>query len=108
MANGKIAITDKHRAETLMDYFKRVYRSSRGDEARNPLADNMGSKLQMLLASEEKVRTELKILGKHKVVDPDEIHPAIVQSLSEVILVPVIDLFASKLDLNMINSGTYN
>ncbi|VDP89160.1 unnamed protein product [Echinostoma caproni] len=38
MANGNIASTDNDRAETLMDYFKSVYRSSQGDGARNPLS----------------------------------------------------------------------
>ncbi|VDP48587.1 unnamed protein product, partial [Echinostoma caproni] len=59
MANGNIASTDKDRAETLMDYFKSVYRSSPDDGDRIPLVDTIGNELQVLLVGEKEVRTEL-------------------------------------------------
>ncbi|VDP25410.1 unnamed protein product [Echinostoma caproni] len=55
MANGNIASTDSDRAETLMDYFKSVYRSSQGNGVRNPMVDNTGNELQMLILNDEDV-----------------------------------------------------
>ncbi|VDP93149.1 unnamed protein product [Echinostoma caproni] len=102
MANGNIASTDKDRDETLMDYFKSIYRSSQCDGAWNPLVDTIGNDLQMLIVSGEKLRAELKSLSKHKGTGPNEIHPAIVQPLAEFIPGPVTDLFKASLNSGVV------
>ncbi|VDP96069.1 unnamed protein product [Echinostoma caproni] len=102
MANGNIASTDKDRAEALMDYFKSVYRSSPDDGVRNHMVDTIGNEMRVLIVSKEEVRTELTSLCKHKAAGPDEIHPAIVQPLAEVILGPVTDLFKVSLTAGVV------
>ncbi|VDP93643.1 unnamed protein product [Echinostoma caproni] len=97
MAKGNIASTDEDSAETLMDYFKSVYRPFQGNGVRNPLVDTNEHELQMVLLREDKMRTKLRNLSKHEVVSPDEIHPAIVQPLAE-----VTELFKTSLNSGVV------
>ena len=98
MSDGTRALNDEAKANTLLAFFKSVYRNSNVDvnalptlECRAPVM------IGELMVSEEEVLHELGSLNKHKAAGPDGIHPAIIQPLAAVLQIAVTQLFESSL-----------
>ena len=98
MPDGRQAFEEKDKADTLMAFFKSVYRQPNMVEDRAQLlVDDTVPQLSEWTVDPAEVGRELRMLNKHKVAGPDGIHPAIVQSLAEILQDPVTKLFEASL-----------
>ena len=95
--DGSQAIDDRDKANTLLAFFKSVYRPQmNASQADTGLAGTTPS-ISELSVSEDEVLGELKALNKYKAAGPDGIHPAIVQPLAEILAGPITALFRESL-----------
>ena len=98
MPDGRSAQNDQDKANTLVRFFKSVYRNPTSAQCQEAQSIRGMPTISEISVREADVLRELKSLKKHKSAGPDGIHPAIVQPLAEILAGPVFALFRQSLE----------
>ncbi|MES9976550.1 MAG: endonuclease/exonuclease/phosphatase family protein, partial [Candidatus Thiodiazotropha sp.] len=87
MEGGRVMATeDSQKAQTLMSFFQSVYRPplELSREKLSALSERE-TKFSMISITENDVFAQINSLDRHKSAGPDELHPAVVQPLADIL-----------------------
>ena len=97
MPDEGLALTNQDKANTLLEFFKSVYRPPGGELiGDHSIVVDMPTVVE-LWVNESEVARELNDLNTRKSAGPDGLHPAIVRPLADALTNPVTQLFAQSL-----------
>jgi hypothetical protein len=100
---GKQVNSNQGKADLLLQFFESVHVKDTGKATPN-LASPMSSPMNNILFSEDAVRTQLIKLNTTKSAGPDDIHPAVLKPLADILALPLANLFTLSLQNSQLPS----
>ncbi|XP_063615394.1 uncharacterized protein LOC134788436 [Penaeus indicus] len=98
LEDGTLVTEDQERAATFEKFFSNVFRTTTGSDPQIHFNNVPSYGLQSIQITEDDVRHELETLNIYKSAGPDDIHPALLKPLAEVLAEPVTALFQQSME----------
>lgn len=96
--DGKIATSDKEKANALNSFFASVFTIEDENSIPDMEGDIKVTKESLINITRERVLKELQIINPNKSPGPDGIHPMVVKNLAEELCDPIFMLFSKSLN----------